>query len=99
MKRIEQACEKQLLSPADRVDGISVEFNLEGLLRADSASRAAFYNAGLQNGWFTINEVRALENMPPLDGGDQATRQMQNIPITQDGAAPGVIPAPAAAAA
>jgi HK97 family phage portal protein len=82
LKRIEQAVTKQLLTPKDRADGVTVEFNLEGLLRADSASRAAFYNAGLQNGWFTINEVRALENMPPVEGGDIPRMQIQNQPIT-----------------
>jgi HK97 family phage portal protein len=82
LKRIEQALEKQLLTPRDRSDGITIEFNLEGLLRADSKSRAEFYNAGLQNGWFTINEVRALENMPPVEGGDVPRMQMQNVPIT-----------------
>jgi HK97 family phage portal protein len=95
LKRIEQALEKQLLTPRDRVDGITIEFNLEGLLRADSKSRAEFYNAGLQNGWFTINEVRALENMPPVEGGDVPRMQMQNVPITEAGK----IPAPQAAAA
>jgi HK97 family phage portal protein len=87
LKRIEMALEKQLLTPRDRADGITIEFNLEGLLRADSKSRAEFYNAGLQNGWFTINEVRGLENMPPVEGGDVPRMQMQNVPIsgTSDG--------------
>jgi hypothetical protein len=34
LKRIEQALEKQLLTPKDRAEGITIEFNLEGLLRA-----------------------------------------------------------------
>ena len=85
MKRIEQALEKQLLTPRDRAEGITIEFNLEGLLRGDSASRAAFYESGLQNGWQTINEVRALENLPPVAGGDTPRMQMQNVPITQAG--------------
>jgi HK97 family phage portal protein len=92
LKRIEQAIEKQLLTPADRVAGISVEFNLEGLLRGDTTARASFYQSGLQNGWTTINEVRALENKPPIEGGDVPRMQMQNQPIT----ATGIVPAPAA---
>src|SRR3546814_13380404 len=43
LKRIEQALEKQILTPRDRADGITIEFNLEGLLRADSSARADFY--------------------------------------------------------
>lgn len=82
MKRIEQSLEKQLLSPEDRAAGVVIEFNIEGLLRGDSAARASFYQSGLTNGWMTINEVRALENLPPVDGGDVPRMQAQNIPIT-----------------
>lgn len=95
LKRIEQAIEKQLLTAADRAAGVTVEFNLEGLLRGDSAGRAAFYQSGLQNGWTTINEVRKLENMAPVAGGDVPRMQMQNVPITEAGAVP-ALPSPAA---
>ncbi len=83
LKRIEQAIAKQLLSPQDRAAGITVEFNLEGLLRGDSAARAAFYKTMLDAGVMTINEVRALENLPPVPGGEVPRMQAQNIPITQ----------------
>lgn len=57
-----------------------VEFAVEGLLRADSAGRAAYYTAALGgsggSGWMGINEVRSKENLPPLDGDqyNQVTR-------------------------
>jgi HK97 family phage portal protein len=82
LKRIEQALEKQLLTAADRAQGVRIEFSVEGLLRGDSKSRAEFYASGLQNGWRTINEVRALENLPPVEGGDVSRMQSQNVPIT-----------------
>ncbi|KRW62344.1 phage portal protein [Pseudomonas sp. TTU2014-080ASC] len=48
-----------------------VEFVVEGLLRADSAGRAAYYTAALGgsggSGWLSINQVRIKENEPPLD--------------------------------
>jgi HK97 family phage portal protein len=93
LKRIEQALEQQLLTPADREAGVIIEFNIEGLLRGDSVARASFYQSGLTNGWMTINEVRALENMPPVDGGDVPRMQAQNVPITQ-AATPQPVPAP-----
>lgn len=92
LKRIEQAIEKQLLQPADRAAGVIVEFALEGLLRGDSTARAAFYNSALVNGWMTINEVRGLENLPPVAGGDVPRMQMQNVPITQAGKLPSRAP-------
>jgi HK97 family phage portal protein len=82
LKRSEQALEKQLLSARDRVDGSSIEFSIEGLLRADSKARAEFYGKMSGIGAMTINEIRALENLPPVEGGDVPRMQMQNQPIT-----------------
>lgn len=57
-----------------RSSGRFVEFVVEGLLRADSAGRAAYYTAALGgsggSGWLSINQVRAKENEPPLDGDE-----------------------------
>lgn len=82
IKRIEQAVMKQLLTPADRAAGIGVEFNLEGLLRADSAGRSRYYQTMTAIGAMTINEVRALESLPAVAGGDVPRLQMQNVPIS-----------------
>lgn len=88
LKRIEQALEKQLLTARDRSEGMRIEFNLEGLLRADSAARAKFYGDMSRIGAMTINEIRALENLPPVEGGDVPRMQMQNVPITEAGQLP-----------
>lgn len=47
------------------------KFNLEGLLRGDSAARAAFYNTAVTLGILTRNEVRELEDRNPLIGLDE----------------------------
>ena len=83
-KRIEQSIEKQLLTPQDRAEGIVVEIAMEGLLRGASDERSTFYQSGLTNGWMTINEVRALENLPPVEGGNVPRMQSQNVPITTE---------------
>ena len=89
LKRIEQALTKQLVPLAERREqGLTIEFNLEGLLRGDSQARFQTYQTGLQNGIYSINEVRALENLPPVAGGETPRMQMQNVPITEAGAAP-----------
>ncbi|TIM24758.1 MAG: phage portal protein, partial [Mesorhizobium sp.] len=82
LKRIEQALEQQLLTPQDRAAGVTIEFSIEGLLRADSAGRSAFYREMTSIGAMTINEVRGLENLPRVEGGDVPRMQMQNVPIT-----------------
>lgn len=79
LKRIEGALEKQLLTTADRRAGVSIEFNVEGFLRADSAGRAQYYNIMKQ--FMTKNEIRALEGLEPVEGGDVMFAQMQDIPL------------------
>jgi HK97 family phage portal protein len=83
LRRIEQAIWKQLLTPAEQAQGLFAEFNLEGLLRGDSAGRSTFYRTMTQIGVMTVNECRAKENLPPIDGGDVARVQSQNIPLEE----------------
>lgn len=85
LKRIEQSLEKQLLTSGDKSRGVTIEFNVEGLLRADTKGRAKFYKEMTSIGAMTINEVRALENLPPVEGGGVPRMQMQNVPITEAG--------------
>lgn len=51
--------------------GQFIKFNVNGLLRGDAAARSAYYQAMGQLKAIEINEIRALEDLPPLDGGDQ----------------------------
>ncbi|MER5171597.1 phage portal protein [Thioclava kandeliae] len=83
VKRIEQAVRQQLLSAEDKAAGYTARINMDGLLRGDSATRAAYYQTMTQIGAMTINEVRGLENMKAVDGGNEPRMQSQNIPITQ----------------
>lgn len=61
------------------------EHQVEGLLRGDSANRAAFYSSGINDGWMLRSEARKLENLSAIDGIDDA-------PTTTATAAPGVYP-------
>lgn len=82
LTRIEQAIRRNLLTPVERKKYFA-EFAIEGLMRADSAGRASFYSTALQNGWMTRNEVRTLENAPPIDGADVLTVQSNLIDINR----------------
>ncbi|MDC9591074.1 phage portal protein [Xenorhabdus sp. XENO-10] len=81
---IEQEISRCLLNDDEDFYG---EFSVEGLLRADSAGRSAYYTTALQNGWMSRNDVRRLENLPPIDGGDIHTVQLNLTPIEQLGKA------------
>ncbi|BFN26563.1 phage portal protein [Pseudomonas sp. SCT] len=49
-----------------------VEHNVEGLLRGDSLARANFYQRGIEDGWMLRSEVRRIENLPAIEGIDDA---------------------------
>lgn len=65
--RWEQALTRALVPPDS---DLFVEFQLDALLRGDSAARAAYYKAMFEVGAFDTNEIRALENQNPTPGGD-----------------------------
>lgn len=96
LTRIEQAIRKQLLAPAER-PRFFAEFNLEGLLRADSQGRASLYNTFAQNGIMDRDEIRAKENLPSRgEGAAKLTVQSNLVPLDMLGKTPprAVQPAP-----
>ncbi|MDH0745284.1 phage portal protein [Pseudomonas sp. GD03842] len=85
MRRIEEGISRSLLSPGDR-RVIYPEYSIEGLLRADSAARAAFYSQMVQNGIYTRDDCRIRENLPRRGGNaDVLTVQTNLSPIDQLG--------------
>jgi HK97 family phage portal protein len=67
------------------VGRIHAEHNRAGLLSGDSTARANYMKTQVDTGLLTVNEGRRIDNRPPLPGGDVATRQSQNVPLTQLG--------------
>lgn len=84
LARIESAIQKKLIPLKDRHLYLA-EFNLEGLLRADSEGRAKHYSTALQNGWMNRDDVRAKENMGKIPGGDVYTVQSNLLPLDKIG--------------
>lgn len=70
VRMYEQEFNKKLLSTAERSQGLVFKFNVNALLRGDIQTRGEFYAKGVRSGWFTPNEVRAYEELPPITGGD-----------------------------
>jgi HK97 family phage portal protein len=81
LERIEQAIMKRVLTPAQRVSGLTAEFNLDALLRASLAERMEIYSKGVQNGIYNRNEPRKRENLKPYPGGDVYTAQVNLMPV------------------
>jgi len=67
--RWEQEISRSLLDDVERTKYFA-RFNVDGLLRGDYASRMNGYATGRQNGWLSANDIRELEDMNPIEGGD-----------------------------
>ncbi len=69
LKRWESAMRRDLLLPSERKEYF-IEFNVAGLIRGDMKSRYDAYAIARQWGWLSVNDIRRLENLPPVAGGD-----------------------------
>jgi HK97 family phage portal protein len=59
-----------------------IKFNMSSIVRADLSSRYSAYNTALMAGFMSVNDVRALEDLHPVEAGDQHRVPLQNIPLT-----------------
>src|SRR4029450_1293970 len=64
--------------------GLFAEFLLQGLLRGDLKSRYDAYAVGRQWGWLSGNDIRELENMNPVEGGDEYLVPLNMAPAGQN---------------
>lgn len=83
LTRVEQRVSK-LLKPQP----VYAKYTVEGLLRGDSAQRAAFYTAMWQIGALSTNDIRRLEDAAPVDGGDVRYRPLNMGVLGQADPAP-----------
>ena len=77
---IEQELNRKLLRETEK-GTYYFKMNLEGLLRGDITTRVDAYTKLIQNGVMTPNEVRAKEDMNPLDGLDSTWMQTNTAPV------------------
>lgn len=95
VRRIEDPHQRLVEPPAAfRGRGATATFriNVDGLARADLKSRYEAYSVGTQGGILKPNEARALEDLPPVPGGDVTYMQAQYLPL---GSPPAPPPPPA----
>lgn len=91
--RFEQEFNRKLFpsSESGRPSDMYCEFNVDGLLRGDISARGEYYTKGRQWGWLSANDIRRLENMEPIEGGDdyltplnmQSAASQQSLESTQ----------------
>lgn len=78
LEKLEWSYSKLLPTPA-----AFIKFNFNALLRGDLQSRMTSYSIGTQAGFMSVNDVRRLEDLSPVDNGDQYRVPLANIALTQ----------------
>jgi len=67
------------------------EHNRDSLLEGDAAAQAGYFSKAIGGpgaaGWMTVNEVRKIKNLPPIDGGDQLVHATAAAPTPPQGTA------------
>lgn len=79
VRRFEARLEAWALNDLER-GRFSIEFNLRGLLRGDAAARSALYQTLFYTSAISPNEIRRLEGMNPIPGGDRYYIQSATVP-------------------
>lgn len=67
--RWEQSLQQSLILPSEKAS-LMIRFNLDGLLRGDYQSRMHGYSVGIQNGFYSVNDVRQLEDLNLLEDAE-----------------------------
>jgi len=84
-RRWEERMELSLLSRAERLQGYKITFDLNALLRGDSAARAALYRVLFAIGALAPNDARRLENLPKIQNiwADETYIQTAMAPLSK----------------
>ncbi len=70
----------KLLLPGERAGRVRIKRELKVFLKGDTAAQAAWYQAMRILGVYNANEIRALEDMPSIKGGDSYYASLNYVP-------------------
>lgn len=70
IQSMKEDLELQLLPDLDDRPTVYVQFNIAAKLRGSFEQKAAQIGAAVGGPWMTPNEGRAMDELPPVDGGD-----------------------------
>ena len=71
----------KLLTMSQVDAGLEIRINMMAELRGDTAARGQWYKDMLQEGPFSVNDVRALEDLPDVPGGEHRRASLNYVPL------------------
>lgn len=78
--RLEAEAQIKLIGRNNRMGRVYSRINVSALLRGDIKSRYDAYGIGRDKGWLSANDIREMEDMNPVPGGDEYLVQSQMVP-------------------
>lgn len=87
-RRFEQQAGKKCLKPSEQID-YYWEHNFNALMKADTLNRAKYFAVARNWGWMSVNDIRTLEGLNKIDGGDQYLSPVNMSPLVPDLGSPG----------
>lgn len=85
VERVEAALDWILTT--DGLADVFVKLNMDARFRGSLKDRYAAYDLAIAAGFMTVNEVRRLEDMAPVDGGDVVSPRSPSLTVSTGGAA------------
>ncbi len=77
----EQEDTHKLLLESECSRGLQLRRNMMGELRGDWTARAAWYKAMREIGAYSVDDIRALEDLPDVPGGDDRLASLNYVPL------------------
>ena len=81
VEQYEEEFTYKLLFNTEIERGLEIKANMNAELRGDFASRGAWYKNMREVGAFSVNDILALEDMPPVEGGDTRLASLNYVPL------------------
>ncbi len=77
----EEEDSRKLLTISERRRGLWISRNMMAELRGNIAERRDWYKAMVEAGVFSVNDVRELEDLPDIPGGDLHRASLNYVPL------------------
>lgn len=77
----EQEDTHKLLLESECSRGLQLRRNMMGELRGDWTARAAWYKSMREIGAYSVDDIRALEDLPDVPGGDDRLASLNYVPL------------------
>lgn len=81
VEQYEEEMSYKLLFDSEIRRGYEVKANLNAELRGDARTRATWYKGMRESGAYSVNDILAFEDMPPVAGGDVRLASLNYVPL------------------